>query len=234
MRINKIQLKYIALISMLLDHIGMFFVPVTNGILGILLRVLGRLAAPVFCYSIAEGFVYTSSKKKYVIRLLIFAIISQLAYSFAHFGKIFTFEFNVIVTFLLSFLMLLVYEKIQNKFLKWICIILLITLSLPCDWAVIGPLFVLTFYLNKDSKKNTTIWYSIVVLIMVLSSVFFLASNGYHWYGELWQLGLFMFIPVLYMYDEKKIKSNIFNKWIFYIVYPLHFIIIGIVKLFLN
>ena len=46
--------------------------------------------------------------------------------------------------------------------------------------------------------------------------------------------GLFMFIPVLYMYDGKKIKLNIFNKWIFYVFYPLHFIIIGIIKLLIN
>ena len=115
MKINKNELKYIALISMILDHIGMFFIPVSIGFFVILLRVFGRLAAPIFCYSLAEGFGYTSSKKKYGIRLLLFAIISQFAYSFAHFNKIFTFEFNVIVTFFISFMMLLAYEKINNK-----------------------------------------------------------------------------------------------------------------------
>jgi hypothetical protein len=234
MKINKNQLKYIALISMILDHIGLFFIPVSSGFFGILLRVFGRLAAPIFCYSLAEGFGYTSSKKKYGIRLSLFAIISQFAYSFAHFNKIFTFEFNVIVTFFISFMMLLAYEKINNKILKWLCVILIITLSLPCDWAIIGPLFVLTFYLNKKSKKEMTIWYSILVSIMIILNSFFLLNNGYHWYGELWQLGLFMFIPVLYMYDGKKIKLNIFNKWIFYVFYPLHFIIIGIIKLLIN
>lgn len=162
-------------------------------IFGILLRVFGRLAAPIFCYSLAEGFGYTSSKKKYGIRLLIFAIISQFAYSFAHFNKLFTFEFNVIVTFLISFLMLLAYEKIQNNVLKWFCVILLIALSIPCDWAIIGPLFVLIFNLNRNSKKDTTIWYSILVSIMIIINSFFLLNNGYHWYGELWQVGLFMF-----------------------------------------
>ena len=209
---------------MILDHIGMFFIPVSSGFFGILLRVFGRLAAPIFCYSLAEGFGYTSSKKKYGIRLLIFAIISQFAYSFAHFNKLFTFEFNVIVTFLISFLMLLAYEKIQNNVLKWFCVILLIALSIPCDWAIIGPLFVLIFNLNRNSKKDTTIWYSILVSIMIIINSFFLLNNGYHWYGELWQVGLFMFIPVLYMYDGKKIKLNIFNKWIFYVIIIMDYI----------
>lgn len=154
--------------------------------------------------------------------------------TYCNFNKIFTFEFNVIVTFFISFMMLLAYEKINNKILKWLCVILIITLSLPCDWAIIGPLFVLTFYLNKKSKKEMTIWYSILVSIMIILNSFFILNNGYHWYGELWQLGLFMFIPVLYMYDGKKIKLNIFNKWIFYVFYPLHFIIIGIIKLLIN
>lgn len=229
--INKNQLKYIALISMLLDHIGMFFVPVSSGVLGIFLRVFGRLAAPIFCYSLAEGFTYTSSKKKYGIRLLIFSIISQFAYSFANYRKIFTFDLNMIFTLFLSFLMLLSYEKIQNKPLKWICVIGLIVLSVPCDWGIFGPLFVLIFYLNKNSKKNISIWYSIITLILIVSSIIFLIGNGYKWYGELWQLGLFMFIALLYMYDNQKIKSTDFNKWIFYIFYPLHLIIIGIIKL---
>ena len=73
-----------------------------------------------------------------------------------------------------------------------------------------------------------------IMLRFTCSDSFFLLNNGYHWYGELWQLGLFMFIPVLYMYDGKKIKLNIFNKWIFYVFYPLHFIIIGIIKLLIN
>ena len=49
MKINKNQLKYIALISMILDHIGMFFISVSSGFFGILLRVFGRLAASIFC-----------------------------------------------------------------------------------------------------------------------------------------------------------------------------------------
>lgn len=231
MSINKNQLKYIALISMLLDHIGMFFVPVSSGVLGILLRVIGRLAAPIFCYSLAEGFCYTSSKKEYGKRLLIFSVISQFAYSFANYGKIFTFDLNMIYTLFLSFLMLLSYERIENKPLKWICIIGLIALSAPCDWGIIGPLFVLTFYLNKNSKRNMSICYSIISLVLTASSIIFSIFNGYNWYGELWQLGLFMFIPLLYMYDGKKISSSKFNKWIFYIFYPLHLIIIGIIKL---
>lgn len=230
MKINKTSLKYIGLASMIIDHIGMFFIPITSGILGIIFRIFGRLAAPIFFYSLAEGYNYTHSKKKYGLRLLLFAIISQIPYSFAHYGKIFTTDFNVIFTFLLSFIMLLVYEKIENNLLKWISIILLIALSSLCDWGIIGPLFVLLFYLNKSSKNQITIWYSIVTLIMVFGNIIFLISNGYHWYGELWQLGLFMFIPILYMYDNKKIKTNNFNKWLFYIFYPLHFLIIGLIK----
>ena len=107
--INKIQLKYIALLAMLLDHIAMFFYSYISYPCYILFRVIGRLAAPIFCYSLVEGYFYTSSKMKYGVRILIFAIISQFAYSYAMHGVLFSLEFNVLVTYFSSFKLALAY-----------------------------------------------------------------------------------------------------------------------------
>lgn len=80
-------IKYIAIIAMLIDHISMFFIPITNP-LGDIMRVIGRLTGPLMCYFLSEGFYYTSNKFKYGSRLFIFALISQFPYVFAHKIKI--------------------------------------------------------------------------------------------------------------------------------------------------
>ena len=70
---NRNFLKYIAVAAMLCDHIALVFVGMNNPV-GVAMRVFGRLTAPLMCYFLVEGFVHTRSKKKYGIRLFIFAI----------------------------------------------------------------------------------------------------------------------------------------------------------------
>ena len=77
MSINKI--KYIAIISMVCDHLAsVFFAP--DASIYIILRLIGRITAPSMCLALAEGFVHTSNRKKYFSRLLTFAIIAQMPF----------------------------------------------------------------------------------------------------------------------------------------------------------
>lgn len=228
---NRNQLKYLALISMLIDHIGMFFVP-TNTILGFILRVIGRIAGPTFCMFLAEGFIYTSNRTKYAIRLLAAAILSQFAYLFAEFGTTFAFlGWNMIFTLFISFMMLLAYENIENNIFKWISVTILISITLIADWPIVGPLLVLNFYCNRNNKKELTLNYCAIVLVNTALSIVFLVSNKMPWYKELWHLGMFLFVPLIYLYDGKKFKTNAFNKWLFYIFYPLHLVVLALIKI---
>ena len=72
---SNFYLKLIACICMLIDHIGYLFFPQYE-----FLRVIGRIAFPIFSYLITEGYTHTSSIRKYSLRLLIFALISQIPY----------------------------------------------------------------------------------------------------------------------------------------------------------
>ena len=80
--LNRNLLKYIAIIAMVLDHVAFLFIPPFSLSYQIC-RFIGKLTAPIMCYFLAEGYNYTSSKVKYGTRLLIFAIISQFAFSLA-------------------------------------------------------------------------------------------------------------------------------------------------------
>ena len=227
--LNRNQLKYMAIAAMLTDHIGMFFIPVTvPG--GSLFRVVGRLTAPIMCYFISEGYFYTSSKQKYGLRLLLFAVISQFAYAFSHYNKLEVSDLNMILTLFLSFLVLVCYDQVNNPALKWSLIVLLMVMSCFCDWGVIAPLWVLAFWIDRGDRKKQAVSFSIVSAFVVAGDALFLFLKGLHWYGELWQLGLFLFLPFLFLYNGQKGKGGVFSKWVFYVFYPLHLVILGMIK----
>lgn len=225
--LNRNQLKYIAIIAMVIDHIGAFFIP-SSTIIYSICRFIGKLTAPLMCYFLVEGYRCTSSKPKYLVRLGIFAIISQFAFSLAVSNKIFIFKFNMIFTLFMCFLILLSYEKIKNKLVKWILILSLILISDFCDWGIFAPLWVLIFYIFKDKKSLQAIWYYIITCFAMAIKYIIIYNSG--WEVILRQSGLFLFIPAVYLYNGKKGNNNKFNKWFFYIFYPLHLLIIALIR----
>ena len=235
--LNRNVLKYIAIVAMFLDHIAMFFVSKTDSsLLYSVLRFAGRLTAPIMCFFIAEGFYYTHSRKKYGERLALFAVISQFAYTLAHHktlltSNLFT-DWNVIFTLFIGFLVLVCYEKISNPILKWTSIVLLIMLSSMGDWGIIAPVFVLVFYAFRDNIQAKLICFSLASGAEVLSDVAFMISKHRPWYGEIWQAGIFLIIPLQIMYNGQKGSSSQFNKWFFYIFYPLHLLIFGLIEIY--
>ena len=221
--LNRNQLKYIAIIAMIIDHIALLFIPSSSTLFSIC-RIVGKLTAPIMCYFLAEGYSYTSSKFKYGIRLLIFSIISQFPFSLAFFNTIFTFNFNMIFTLFLCFLVLLSYEKIKNKFIKWIVIVALVVISNFSDWGIFAPLWALCFYMCKGKLSVQMISYCLVTALVIIFKNIII--NNYNWKNILIRLGLFLFIPMLYLYNGEKGNSSKFNKWFFYIFYPLHLLIL--------
>ena len=226
---NRTFLKYLAVIAMVIDHVGMLFVPLST-VPGCICRVVGRFTAPVMCYFLAEGFVYTSSRKKYGIRLFIFAVISQIPYALMNYDAILKFDFNMIYTLFMSFLVLCAYERYPESNLKWLLIGALIGATYIGDWGIFGPLYVLAFYIYRENRKWQIICFSAISLGVVLMDTAFCLAKGYHWYGELWQLGLFIFLPVFFCYNGRAGSRAAFHKWFFYIVYPVHMIVLWFIK----
>jgi len=221
--LNRNQLKYIAIITMLIDHLAIFFIPSTNLMYSIC-RVIGKLTAPTMCYFLVEGYCHTSSKHKYGLRLLIFSLISQFAFTLAFYKTIFVFKLNMIFTLFLCFLVLLSYEKIRNKLIKWVAILFLIAFSDFCDWGIFAPLWVLCFYKFKgELLKQVTSYYVSTIIGIIFKCIII---NNYSWNSIIIFLGLFLFIPVIFLYNGQKGSSRKFDKWFFYIFYPLHLIIL--------
>jgi hypothetical protein len=101
-----LALKIVALSTMIIDHYGAIF---QNDI--IIFRIIGRLAFPIYCFLLVEGYYHTSNVKKYAARLLVFAFISEIPFDLAFFGESVLSKSYIIAT--IGFLFMLV----SNSFL---------------------------------------------------------------------------------------------------------------------
>lgn len=219
---NRNVLKIIAVISMLIDHIGAYIFPDAYW-----LRCIGRLAFPIFAFYIAEGMRYTRSRKRYVLTLLVFAIISQIPYGFLR-------EFyylNILFTFLIAiFAIFLIENYKKNETLYMIYLLLLGSVLLfveflnIVDYGIFGVLLILVFYFVKDKKLSLSLGAACLVLLtlkMMLFAGFTLRSTV--------QFLSILSLLLLYFYNGNKGKVNL--KWLFYIFYPLHLLVILIITL---
>ena len=231
--LNRTQIKYIAIIAMLMDHAAAFFLQPEKypalTFLYILMRTLGRIAAPVMFYFLVEGYRYTASKLKYGQRLLCFGILSQIPYSLARYGDITSSDLNVMVTLFMSFLMLVVADKVKDKVLKGMVVFIFMILTSFSDWGVLGPFMVWLFYVYREDRKKQLISYASLCLAQIVAAVFVVSAGKIKWYEAAWQIGLFLPMLLMYLYNGGSGRKNIFNKWHFYLFYPLHFIVFWLV-----
>ncbi len=165
-------LKLVALFTMLLDHIGYYLAPYIGGELTVVLRGIGRISMPIYTYLIVQGFFYTSNFKKYIIRLGIFAVITQVllsAVAFMDFKYVENYYvgsagiINVLFTYVLSLgIIKLLHEDIiikkwdytKNMSLKVVVIAFLsiIAILLPFDYNIEVPLLTVLFYVVEKTK----------------------------------------------------------------------------------
>ena len=232
-KMDRVQIKYIAIAAMLIDHIAAFFLTPEKHpaliALYIIMRTVGRIAGPVMLYFLAEGYSHTSSKLKYGLRLLCFGIISQIPYSLARYGKVSTENINVIITLFMSFLMLAATDRIKNQVFKGLTVFVFILLTAFSDWGIIGPLIVWLFYISRDDRKSQIKAYMIIVGIYLASTIAFVIQDSQRWYEGICQIGLVLVIPLLGTYNGASGKKTVFNKWIFYIFYPFNLLVFWLI-----
>ncbi len=233
-KLNANHLKMIAIIAMTIDHItDLIFPGFPANPIAIILHIIGRLTAPIMWFFICEGYYYTHNIKKYILRLLGFAVISHFAYCFA-FG-ISPIPFNTGVfnqtsvmypLFISVLVMWLQDAKIgMEKWLKQVVIFILIWSALPADWSCIAVLAIMGMYKYRGNVKkqiaSMMIW---VILYAVVSYLFVNAVYG------IIQLFVILVYPLLKQYNGQRGKKK-WTKWLFYIYYPAHLIIIGILRI---
>ncbi len=218
-------LKLIAIITMLIDHTALLLAPeiplmtvpfFTVGSQAITLhyvmRKIGRLAFPIFCFLITEGFSHTRNQKRYAFSLLIFAIISEIPFNVMKSGLVFNIETqNIFFTLFLGVLMLYVLENVRSAKAPLLLAIALVATFLKCDYGLFGVLLVLLIYVLKGRPAVQAIL------------AYPLLSGGV--------AALAAFIPInMYNGERGFIKSKAM-KYAFYVFYPLHITILVVIKL---
>ncbi len=216
-------LKLIAMISMVFDHVGDMFFPDVMWP-----RMIGRLAMPIFSFFIAEGFSHTRDRKKYLCRLGIFALISEIPFDLAFEGKIGFSHQNIMLSFFLAVVALMLYDWIQGgtksevnhasigkTVLGVIAVAAIAALSLllRADYTIFAVIAVFLFYVLR--QKHPLVRTGVGVAFLALTR-----TVGYYCTTGL------SFIP-LAMYNGKKGKGL---KWLFYGFYPGHLLLLAAIK----
>ncbi|MBX4262172.1 conjugal transfer protein TraX (plasmid) [Clostridium estertheticum] len=225
-------IKIIAIIAMIIDHVGWAFVS-TNTIGAAVIHTIGKITGPIMCYFIAEGNHYSKNRKKYLERLAIFALISHVPYNiFDNQGTITLLPTSVIFTLMCGFLALIVFEKIEHKPIKLILILLLVVMTYWADWQIFGVLFILAFGIFYGNYKRQMVSFAFLSFCRVVYELF--VDGGLNFYLTVPRaLSPILVILLLSLYNGAKGGSK-YAKWAFYIIYPLQFLIIGGIVLLLG
>ena len=240
-------LKAIAIIAMVLDHVAKLFLPQTSLLFSIF-KCVGRITGPTMFFFIAEGYHRTSNVNRYTLRLGIFALVSYFPYLFAFYSSgsfIPTsanyMHFNVIYTLFLGHLALRARHEVKNPLASWAIVALLLGLAVTADWNYISILFILAFdYFYGDFKKQAFA-YSLLTILYIMPRVSYPMSailNGVpvdftRATQYLYYFGMFIPIFLLSRYNGNLGKGGKFAKWSFYIIYPGHLLVLGIIIHFL-
>lgn len=232
--LNRDIIKYIAMFTMLLNHIAHIFL-IRGTLLYEVMEDIGYFTAPVMCYFLAEGYVYTRSKFKYGFRLLLFAVISQLPFQLA-FGYQ---SLNMIFTLLCCFLILVVADYVESPLLKMGLVMLLTLATVYSDWGVVAPLFTVFFYHAGGERKQTAKGFGVCYVIFVILNVQnYMNGQPGNWtayavfHAMLSGLGILAAgITVLFFYNGKRMeRGKNFCKWFFYLFYPAHLLVLYYIK----
>ena len=235
-KLNSNQIKLIAIIAMTADHLTWTFFPGTQAVWYVFaLHIIVRLTAPIMWFFIAEGCHYTHDMGKYIGRLFLFAVISHFAYDFAFgipFLPLSTGIFNQMsVMWSLAFAPVLVVICRQEKIPQWAriaCVIAVCLISFPSDWSSIAVMCPFFLYAHRGSFKKQAA--DIVIWSFVYAAVYFIFLDKL--YGAL-QMFTFLTIPILARYNGER-GSWKGMKWLFYIYYPAHLFVIGLIRLALH
>lgn len=236
-RLSGTVLKLIAIVTMFIDHIGAVIIepgllhstdeelmfqtlqtPEGLGwlLLDMLLRMVGRLAFPIFCFLLVEGFLHTRSPGRYLLRLSAFAVISELPFNLAISGKLFSPGYqNVFFTLAIGLGVLLLLRRARGRWWLQLPAILLgclLAAVLQTDYQALGVLLIAAFYLLRERK----LWRDIVTgLLMAFESLVLLGA------------AVLALIPI-HLYDGT--RGTLRLKYFFYWFYPVHLLLLYLLR----
>lgn len=217
------HLKLLACLLMLIDHIG--FLNLVPGCYTEL-RTIGRLAFPIFCFLLCEGFLHTRNRGKYMLRLAIGAVLSEIPFNLLVSGQVFCiYKQSVMLTLLLAFCMAILMEKTDKIPLKLLLIVPFYLLAdlLRTDYGGAGILMVAIFLLTEN-LPHKLLWQTGLLLL----AQFFVGGWKLDIFGipvPIQVFAVLAMVPIA-LYSGKKTTHSRVIQWAFYLFYPVHMAIL--------
>lgn len=236
-------LKILAMITMLIDHIGAFIVyPYLTRVnvseygetvnIYYVMRIMGRVAFPIFVFLLIEGIKYTRDIRKYILRMFIFAIISEAPFILATENNISGVTMkNVFFTLAIGLAVCAVIDKLL-EYKKLICVIICAVLVflagvlvsiMDTDYGIYGVLAILAGYIISRLTDNIKKRYSYIATIAVICLVLLCC-------GGLEVFAVLSILPICFYNGSRGIKL----KYVFYGFYPVHLIVLVLIRMALS
>lgn len=224
---NSNKLKIIAIITMLIDHIGAVLFPSI-----LIFRIIGRISFPIFGFLIVQGALHTKNKSKYLTRLLLFALISEIPYDLAFSKSLFDFK-NQNIFFTLSLALVGIFlikrmkeEKNYIETTSWIFVLLALAKVINVDYSYIGVLFIIMMYVLRKNNVSMLLALSLSFVFMSLEPIL---GKGFNPIYLLSLFAIFSVVPI-YFYNGKKGKMPKVAQMGFYLFYPIHLIVLYVIS----
>jgi hypothetical protein len=218
---NAFTLKMIAVVAMTIDHIGALLFPDA-----LWLRIIGRLAMPIMAFLVVEGYHNTGNLKRYLLRLLIFAVIAQPVYRLA-----FPTGLNVLFDLLVGLCLIWLVDRIRLPWVTYLLIVIagIIGFVIELDWWHLGLMLILIFHKTRGRFKYTVSAIStlFVVNLFVFATVSVYTANHSYVIINAINLGGVLAFPVLFLYNGLR---GFDCRYFFYCYYPIHLLILCGVK----
>lgn len=209
---------------MLCDHTGDAFIGHFS-----FLNLIGRISFPIFAFQIVQGYIHTSNLKKYMLRLFIFACISQIP--FMLFLSTFndSYYLNIFFTLVLGTIALCGYDKIKNKYLgiSFVILILIIAHFVHVDYSAYGVAIIFLFYVFntefKDKKIIMCLTFALITILKYLPNIINYPNSSIVYLNCI-LFTCISLIPIC-LYNGKQGPKA---KYLFYAFYPVHLFILYI------
>ncbi|MEG2144133.1 MAG: TraX family protein [Oscillospiraceae bacterium] len=226
--LNGTNLKLIAIILMVTDHLGALIFPEIT-----ILRIIGRLAFPIFAFLICEGVEHTHNFKAFATNLLVFAVISEPFFDYAIYGKIFWGHQNIFFTLLVGVVTIHFCET-QGTWI-WGMIGMVVGEAIKADYGAFGVMLIVMLWYQRKEMWQLVCSVSTFAVGYCLFEVMGIFRFGITFsmilpcLYELWSL---LAIPIICCYNGergKMVGNPRITKYAFYAFYPLHFLILSII-----
>lgn len=248
MKLTNNMLKIIAVIAMIIDHVGYYFVDTLPVESYLICRMIGRIAMPIFVYLLVQGYFHTKSIRKYIIRLLSFAFITQLALgAVAYMNQVYfsayvtnMFEIgNILFSFSLTMILICLLDRnvihsktcisrILDKVIRifGIALIFVVYTNLKIDYGFSVPILAVTIYLVEKVReymeleiKNYTYKLIICFAMLIVLLLTYPMVNSIQYFSVI-------AVIVIALYSGKLGKRSKLLRNSFYLFFPIHHVII--------